>query len=788
MKILKLKLRGAIGIRKGLGVEEVEIDFSNFQSGLIALTGRNGSGKTTVMENLHPYRQMVSRDGSLQSHFFLKDSYRSLDFEFNGRSYRSKILIDALTGGSEAYLLELKDNTTFALNDGKLTTYDKAIEDLLGSPELFFNSVFSGQKSKGIAELKPADRRKLFYELLNLNSYEVYLEESKLKLKLCEQDLAKIEGEIKALQQDQTSIDVLEIERQEKLEYQAQLISDISELESSVEGASEVIRETEVKIQIAHQKVLANDQIQKELKELEKQIWSITELNNSKIARYQGDIEDQKKLLERYKKLSSPEAKEKIEQALSDKKEHQAKLDELKTVASNLDKGYAEFQKEYSVKLKGLASIEKSLSDAKISEKETKTNLTNARKSVDSSLKDSELIDQVPCDEQTGKSCQFLSNAFASKANFDFFSSEEKRLSNELLIQQSGVKNLETKIADQKQEVDQFFQDKDNYFRGSIKTNGDAIKLIEQSLASLNQHNYEKLLDELKEADNQIKLCEQSISGHDKLIVETKLSFEQNLASFKKQVEDLNRKYDKIVLVRIQELNADLLIHKQKLLGLNQQLQSSRARIDEAKQDVAKLEQLIETMTRNEERIEKLKDSKIEIESEIKDWTFLTKAFDKTGIPVLKLENSGIEITSVANELLSIFENKFRIVFETTKLKADKKSYKESFDINIVEEDGVCEISNKSGGERVWIETALQLAISLVVRQQGKKIETSFLDEKDGQLDSDNANLYLSMLRNAHNKSGIHNTFIITHRNELIDLIPQRVSLADGYINIINNN
>lgn len=70
MKILKLKLRGAIGIRKGLGVEEVEIDFTQFQTGLIALTGRNGSGKTTIMENLHPYRQMVSRDGSLQSHFY----------------------------------------------------------------------------------------------------------------------------------------------------------------------------------------------------------------------------------------------------------------------------------------------------------------------------------------------------------------------------------------------------------------------------------------------------------------------------------------------------------------------------------------------------------------------------------------------------------------------------------------------------------------------------------------------------------------------------------------------
>jgi exonuclease SbcC len=786
MKILKLKLRGAIGIRKGLGVEEVEIDFSNFQSGLIALTGRNGSGKTTVMENLHPYRQMVSRDGSLQSHFFLKDSYRSLDFEFNGRSYRSKILIDALTGGSEAYLLELKDNTTFALNDGKLTTYDKAIEDLLGSPELFFNSVFSGQKSKGIAELKPADRRKLFYELLNLNSYEVYLEESKLKLKLCENDLAKIEGEIKALQQDQTSIDVLEIERQEKLEYQAQLISDISELESSVEGASEVIRETEVKIQIAHQKVLANDQIQKELKEIENQILVITKQNNEKVARYQGDIEDQNKLLERYKKLSTPEAKEKIEQALADKKEHQNKLDELKTVASNLDKGYAEFQKEYSEKLKSLSVLEKSKSEVENQLNTHRNDFNNYQKLILTAVESSDVIDRVPCEENIGKSCEFLLKAHSERQKIDRYKSDRELIRVKVLSSDESLADLINRLNGEKINLDQFFQDKDNYFRGSIKTNGDAIKLIEQTLTKINQHNYEKLLDELKEADNQIKLCEQSISGHEKLIAESKLSFEQNLASLKKQVEDLNRKYDKIVLVRIEELNSDLLIHKQKLLGLNQQLQSSRARIDEAKQDVAKLEQLIETMTKNEERITKLLESKSKVESEIKDWNFLVKAFDKTGIPVLKLENSGIEITSVANELLSIFENKFRIVFETTKLKADKKSYKESFDINIVEEDGVCEISNKSGGQQVWLETAIQLAISLVVRNQGRNIETAFLDEKDGALDLDNAYSYIEMLRKAHQMSGVHNTFIITHRPELLDFIPQQVKLKDGILEVVN--
>ena len=80
----------------------------------------------------------------------------------------------------------------------------------------------------------------------------------------------------------------------------------------------------------------------------------------------------------------------------------------------------------------------------------------------------------------------------------------------------------------------------------------------------------------------------------------------------------------------------------------------------------------------------------------------------------------------------------------------------------------------------------IQSAISLVVRQQGRNIQTSFLDEKDGALDMDNAFHYMEMIRRAHNMSGVHNTFIITHRTELLDFIPQQIKLADGLLSILN--
>lgn len=62
MKILNAKLRGFIGVKKGMGLDEIEVDLSSL-SGLVALAGPNGHGKTTLLENLSPYRGLASRKG-----------------------------------------------------------------------------------------------------------------------------------------------------------------------------------------------------------------------------------------------------------------------------------------------------------------------------------------------------------------------------------------------------------------------------------------------------------------------------------------------------------------------------------------------------------------------------------------------------------------------------------------------------------------------------------------------------------------------------------------------------
>ena len=63
MQPLSLRLRGFRGIRDGLGLEELTLDLERLADGaaLVAIAGANGRGKSTVMDNLHPYLTMPSR-------------------------------------------------------------------------------------------------------------------------------------------------------------------------------------------------------------------------------------------------------------------------------------------------------------------------------------------------------------------------------------------------------------------------------------------------------------------------------------------------------------------------------------------------------------------------------------------------------------------------------------------------------------------------------------------------------------------------------------------------------
>ncbi len=914
-RYLSFSLRGAIGIHDGIGLDQVDLDLSRLKPGLVAIVGDNGRGKTTLIENLHEYRRMVSYDGKLEDSFFLKDSWRIIKKEIDGDIYEFKILIDGLSGNSEPYIYKNGIILSKEL-DGKKGPYDKEVIKLFGSEDLYFNTVFAAQKSSGIAKLKPADRRAIFYELLRYIKYEKLCRQQKDICKTEETKLANLEGEVKIIKEDleilsgtETAINEKRIE-EEKLKYA------IDETEKTIESTRRDIQDKKIELSKLEEIEKGNDGVQKSIdgkklekynaeREMQADLWGANNDKEQKLIQFDRNneyaikIENLNKELEkendaerlqssaikvekekveieimslnddihkeagsiaRYEKIL--ENKDLIEQKLQEKKQLTEEINGKLAEEKELMQRVAELQESEKQEKEGLkalqdktARLSKDVEQAKSKYDllcKDKEGLERSHNQTMTTINEAiETINKVPCSPEVGASCIFLKRAYE---NNRIKAEVEKKFAEEAAAIESGIREADehrTKLGAEYEEAQRVMGEKtadiSRKYNGSftnLKLDREklslAIKEIAGKLAEINKSNWEKLQEDAKNAQQQIQLLRNNISNSNKLLEEKKKSlieYDDKLINIQKTLSDklhfineqintnkhliqtvregikklyddralgvkdkytpkinsldeeiniLNLKLDKEASQKVKSLKDDIYLKERDLTGLIETINRLRSDILNLQKDIAEKQASLTRLQKNKDTLA-AKEAEIQFaQREISDRNFLIRAFDKTGIPVLKLENAGVPITKIANEFLEFFENKFRIAMQTVEWTEDRKKLKEIFDINVIGPNRAADIRKKSGGEQIWVETALQLALIFYQKERGFNIPAIFLDERDGALSAGNAKHFIEMIENAHKRIGVYNTFLITHRQELLEYIPQQIVLEDGKVTVRN--
>lgn len=785
MKLIELRLRGFKGIKAGMGLDEIAINFNDLPTGIAVISAANGTGKTTILDNMHPYRLLPYRTGnsykptafSYYEHTY-GDAEKELVFEINGATYRSLVLIDTDRKKSEAYLWRNDKGQMIPEPgiDGKLDGYDKAVEAILGSPELYFTSVFRSQNAKQLADYAKGDIKDLFTELLNIDHLKLISE----KARRVKQDLA---GKVELLMIERKRLqDIIADEATIKSNMEAAL-ADIADCAGEVVAHEQEIITLQEKINECDVLIAMQRRARDEVETIKAAIRDkMTKLSDMRIAGDNKTIEIKNRFVALYSKIEKAKAlavslptlqnmssiKTAKEEELAETTALVAQIDEnLTTLNASLneiltiDKQLSEKQGELRQK------VQKRHTELKLSEVE----LAEARKQAD-------IIKNNNCPIYN-PTCKLMAAAVAARdritdieCDIEFYRTvplHESILQNEI----EDIKASRRDPAAVQLEIKKISNEK-IYFFEQRQTLERAIKTITDQL---------KTLPLAEQAEQELPTLEQELVQINAELVHHTETSNAEIAALDAEIVALTAKIN-----AAGDTGPD---HEEEKKRLTELQASHRADIADAHRNDTEAKKTLGACEESLRQIGKAQDSLNSVVARIAylndeagQWGTLEKAFGNDGIIALELDDAGPQISAIANELLKEFGGRFSVRIDTQTAKANNKGMKEVFEINVIDSatNEVKNILRLSGGERTWVNDAITKAIAIYNAQaSGHAFKTIFTDELDGSLDPEKKKEFFAMKRKVLELGGYDREFCITQTESL-------TSMADSVIKLSRDN
>jgi len=836
MDLQKFRLRGFTGIKKGLGLDEIRIDFSDLY-GLIAISGDTGSGKTTIMENLQPHPVMVSRPHpALKNQVCSRKAVRELSFLMDNRMYESLIKIDAQSGRTEGYL-NIDGSPTV---DGKISAYKRAMIDISGSEKLFFNSSFCAQNSTKISGMRPADLKDLFAEFLGprLDKYRANEETAKQAGAVLFQQMTELGGRISALDGAVDRIWGIEDRIVESKERISENQAERGSLEISLSEHKEALT-------VLKEKREASTMATARVKDLEAQKAHISEdmanlgiEKNADLSGLRGKLGDVNTSIESvYATLKNRRA---IEAAADELKRIDIELERESTVMREIgirvekarkELGLAEHadRTEADQERKELDDIKSGIDqdERKIAQLESEIALVGRdQKALENdavlqtigadiarckaSASDLEMRGKdIQCDcgktvECNSETCAFIGTALKARGELPVLKIRYDEREKKILEKQVS---LDRQLRDLAKRHDETKAGHDSDRLHYEKTADEYVKA-----AGVRNDNIAVLENERTVAERGLAVCKDRHADLTNKIPALKELAErlpeiqiakQRAGDLEKQKTDLIAEgtgtadaWDKRIAVKkdqADKLAGDIVIASSRIDNqIDHKILTVTFQQTETETSIAKFADAIRTseldLATHEKELARCSAAKVErdriqkqreaLAAELSEWIYLKNACGKDGLRALEIDAVAPSITHDANLLLeAAFGPQAMVDFRT-----QNDDGREVLEPRCIDADGDSVlVANRSGGQQVYSLKAIRLAMTKISKEKsGRDLQTVYADEDDAGLDVKTAQKFTQLYRALQEIGHFKKCLMISHKPECVALADHVISLNGG--------
>lgn len=167
MKVLYFKVKNFATIFSAMKRKVIEIDYRKSKNRIILYVGENGSGKTSIMSQLHPFANSGNMDVRSSGDLILpeEDGYKEIHIQKNEDVYVIKhYYLQASGKGMKSYIAK---NGTEMNPNGNVTSFKEVVETELSITQDYLKLMRLGANVTNFIKMKSSERKNFTSDLLS---------------------------------------------------------------------------------------------------------------------------------------------------------------------------------------------------------------------------------------------------------------------------------------------------------------------------------------------------------------------------------------------------------------------------------------------------------------------------------------------------------------------------------------------------------------------------------------------------------------------------------------------